>query len=142
MLNEGKYATDAYNWRNQLDFNRTFAERHAINAVAGVEVSQSKINNRTFAPIYGYDDNYLTSRPIQEVVVTNCFNERKVSIPVKSMFRYSLQRYFSAFTNLAYTFDDKYSISGSFRTDDARRFYEISALAGLFDTENNLWMQW
>ena len=117
ILNEGKYATDAYNWRNQLDFNRTFAERHAINAVAGVEVRQSKINNRTFAPIYGYDDNYLTSRPIQEVVVTNCFNERKVSIPVKSMFRYSLQRYFSAFTNLAYTFDDKYSISGSFRTD-------------------------
>lgn len=118
ILNEGKYVTDAYNWRNQLNFNRTFAERHAINFVGGVEVSQRKTNNRTFAPIYGYDDNYLTSYPVQEVVVEDCFGSKSPSgIPVKPMFNYDMQRYFSAFANLAYTFDDKYSLSGSYRTD-------------------------
>lgn len=118
ILNEGKYVTDAYNWRNQLDFNRTFAERHAINFVGGLEVSQHKTNNRTFAPLYGYDDNYQLSRPIQQVVVTNCFGETsKSGIPVNNLFRYYLQRYFSAFANLAYTLDDRYTLSGSFRTD-------------------------
>ena len=118
ILNEGKYVTDAYNWRNQLSFNRTFAEQHAINFIAGIEVSQNKVNNRTSAPIYGYNDNYLTSYPIQNVVVENCFGETsKSGIPTKPMFTYDMQRYFSAFANLAYTFDDRYSLSGSFRTD-------------------------
>lgn len=118
ILNEGKFVTDAYNWRNQLSFNRTFAEQHAINFIAGIEVSQNKVNNRTSAPIYGYDDNYLTSYPIQNVVVENCFGETsKAGIPTKPMFTYDMQRYFSAFANLAYTFDDRYSLSGSFRTD-------------------------
>lgn len=124
ILNEGKYVTDAYNWRNQLNFNRTFAERHAFNFVGGIEISQKKLNNRSFAPIYGYNDDYLTSYPIQEVMVFDCFvaddaktENSKVSIPVTSMFRYNMQRYFSAFANLAYTLDDKYSLSASFRTD-------------------------
>lgn len=118
ILNEGKYVTDAYNWRNQLSFNRTFAERHAINFIGGVEVSQNKANNKTFAPIYGYDDDFLTSYPIQNVVVTDCFGTKMTNgIPTKPMFNYDMQRYFSAFANLAYTFDDKYSLSGSYRTD-------------------------
>ena len=118
ILNEGKYTTDAYNWRNQLNFNRTFAELHAINFVGGVEISQNKVNNRTLAPVYAYNDEYQTSHPIQNVVVENCFGEKnKSGIPVSPMFRYNLQRYFSVFANLAYTFDDKYSVSGSYRTD-------------------------
>lgn len=118
ILNESKFVTDAYNWRNQLSFNRTFAERHAINFIAGVEISQNKARNNSYAPVYGYNDEYLTSFPIQNVVVEDCFGERsRTGIPTKSMFNYDMQRYFSAFANLAYTFDDKYSISGSFRTD-------------------------
>lgn len=118
ILNESKLVTDAYNWRNQLSFVRTFAERHAINFIAGIEVSQNKANNNSYAPVYGYNDDYLTSYPIQNVVVEDCFGEKsRTGIPTKPMFSYNMQRYFSAFANLAYTFDDKYSISGSFRTD-------------------------
>lgn len=118
ILNESKYTTDAYNWRNQVNFNRTFAERHAINFVGGIEVSQNKVNNRTFAPLYGYSDEYLTSRPIQNVVVVDCFGTKSLSgINTRSSFSYAMQRYFSAFANLSYTFNDKYSVSGSYRTD-------------------------
>lgn len=118
ILNENKYTTDAYNWRNQINFNRTFAERHAINFVGGIEVSQNKTNNKTFAPVYGYNDEYLTSRPIQNVVVVDCFGTKSLTgINTRSSFSYAMQRYFSAFANLSYTFDDKYSVSGSYRTD-------------------------
>ena len=118
ILNESKYTTDAYNWRNQINFNRTFAERHAINFVGGIEVSQNKANNKTYAPVYGYNDEYLTSRPIQNVVVVDCFGIKSLNgINTRSSFSYAMQRYFSAFANLSYTFDDKYSVSGSYRTD-------------------------
>ena len=118
ILNENKYTTDAYNWRNQVNFNRTFAEHHAINFVGGIEISQNKVNSRTFAPVYGYNDEYLTSHPIQNVVVENCFGETSQSgINTKSTFAYNMQRYFSAFANISYTLNDKYSISGSYRTD-------------------------
>lgn len=117
ILRENKYTTDAYNWRNQVNFNRTFAELHAINFVGGIEISQNKIKSRTYAPVYAYDDEYLTSYPIQQIKVENCFGNKEVSIPASSSFSYALQRYFSAFANLAYTFKDRYSVSGSYRTD-------------------------
>lgn len=120
ILNESKLVTDSYNWRNQINFARTFAERHAINFVGGIEISQSKNNPRTYAPVYGYDDEYLTSYPIQNVRVKGCFDEYvpQSIIDTKSSFiTYAVERYFSAFANLSYTFDDKYSISGSYRTD-------------------------
>lgn len=117
ILRENKYTTDAYNWRNQINFNRTFAERHAINFVGGIEVSQNKAKSRTFAPIYAYDDEYLTSYPIQNIKVEDIYGNKDSYINTRSSFSYALQRYFSAFANLAYTFDDKYSISGSYRTD-------------------------
>lgn len=117
ILRENKFTTDAYNWRNQINFNRTFAERHAINFVGGIEISQNKAKRRTFAPIYAYDDEYLTSYPIQNTKVEDIFGNKNAVIDTRSSFSYALQRYFSAFANLAYTFDDKYSISGSYRTD-------------------------
>ena len=118
IFNRRKYTTDAYNWRNQVNFVRTFADRHAINFVGGIEIMQNKVEGETYAPVYAYDDRYLTSYPIKETVVENCFGDTPVSgIDTRSAFSYDLQRYFSVFANIAYTYDDKYSISGSYRTD-------------------------
>lgn len=118
ILYRNKYTTDAYNWRNQVNFVRTFADRHAINFVGGVEIMQNKVQGQTYAPTYAYDDHYLTSHPIKETVVETCYGETPTAgIDTRSSFSYTLQRYFSAFANVAYTYDDKYSISGSYRTD-------------------------
>lgn len=118
ILEESKVVTDAYNWRNQLNYSHTFVEKHAINFVGGIEISQNKRNSNNFAPVYGYDDEYLTSFPIQKVVVEDSFGVTNPGgIPTSSSFAYALQRYFSAFANLAYTFNDKYTFSTSYRTD-------------------------
>lgn len=122
ILNESKRVTDSYNWRNQVNFARTFAERHAINFVGGIEISQNKNNPRTYAPIYGYDGEYLTSEPIQNLRVRGCFDNpysapQSIINARSSFVTYAVERYFSAFANLSYTYDDKYSISGSYRTD-------------------------
>lgn len=118
ILYREKYTTDAYNWRNQVNFVRTFADRHAINFVGGIEIMQNKWQGQTYAPAYAYDDHYLTSHPITETVVENCTGDTPVvGIDTRSSFSYTMQRYFSAFANVAYTYDDKYSISGSYRTD-------------------------
>lgn len=118
ILNESKYTTDAYNWRNQVNFNRTFTDRHAINFVGGFEIMQNKVDSRVYAPVYGYDDEYLTSYPIQNVKVQNAFGIIETAgINTRNTFAYANQRYFSAFANIAYTLDEKYSVSGSYRTD-------------------------
>lgn len=118
ILNESKYTTDAYNWRNQINFNRTFTDRHAINFVGGFEIMQNKLDSRVYAPVYGYDDDYLTSYPIQNVKVENAFGMVETAgINTRNTFAYANQRYFSAFANIAYTLDEKYSVSASYRTD-------------------------
>lgn len=118
ILNESKYTTDAYNWRNQINFNRTIADRHDINFVGGLEIMQNKVDSRRYAPVYGYDDDYLTSYPIQNVKVENVFGMVEPSgIDTRNTFASAKQRYFSAFANIAYTLDEKYSVSGSYRTD-------------------------
>lgn len=118
IMDESKYTTDAYNWRNQVNFTRTFIDRHAINFVGGVEIMQNKADSRKYAPVYGYDDEYLTSYPIQNTKVKNIFDRTEpAGIDTRNTFSYANQRYFSAFANIAYTLDEKYSVSASYRTD-------------------------
>ena len=44
-------------------------------------------------------------------------DRQSLNIEYINQFTYRTDRYFSAFANLAYTFNDRYSISGSFRID-------------------------
>lgn len=65
---------------------------------------------------------YLLQNPIvhQENVSVNIATERSsntLSAMYQNSFSYTTDRYFSAFGNLSYTFDDRYTVSGSVRTD-------------------------
>ena len=65
---------------------------------------------------------YLFQNPIvhQENVSVNIATERSsntLSAMYQNSFSYTTDRYFSAFGNLSYTFDDRYTVSGSVRTD-------------------------
>lgn len=118
ILYESKSIIDNYNWRNQINFNRTVAKVHAINFVGGIEISQLRTKNYNYAPSYGYDDDHLTVGifPNGTKGLTNWIGNA-LNLNYINEYKYRTDRYFSAFANLAYTFDDRYSISGSFRID-------------------------
>ena len=118
ILTQAKTLVDSYNWRNQINFNRTIAKIHTINFVGGIELSQLRTKSYNYAPTYGYDDDHLTVGifPNGTKGLKNWIGN-SLNIEYINQFTYRTDRYFSAFANLAYTFNDRYSISGSFRID-------------------------
>ncbi|MEL6483504.1 MAG: SusC/RagA family TonB-linked outer membrane protein, partial [Bacteroidota bacterium] len=122
------------NWtfRNQLVYDNSWNEGlHKVTALAGYESQEQLFNNRqTF--IRGYDlrsqlapalDYEALQSGITGTLALNNFGRSQISI-VNEPFGESevLLRFTSFYANGAYTFDDKYTVSGSFRADESNLF--------------------
>ena len=109
--------------RAQVNLNRTFADRHAIAAVAGVETID-RVNQSWYYPrTYGFNDQTLSVGDlvygyggVGEAQLLDWQGDPQTFSHLNG-FGYMTDRYFSAFANASYTFDGKYTISGSVRTD-------------------------
>ncbi len=68
----GTNSIRAYNFRQQVDFNKTFAEKHDVTALFGMEIRENKTeyNNRKY---YNYDPALLTYDLIDERVLSNTY---------------------------------------------------------------------
>lgn len=108
--------------RNQLNFNQTFAERHTVALIAGLETTDRHYQYFGYPRTYGYNDETLSVGTLPgKGTVTNwegySVNLYSSSYYGASTFTDTTDRYFSAFGNLSYTYDNKYTLSGSYRTD-------------------------
>lgn len=110
---------ESYNLRAQADFNRTFG-KHNISAIAGTEVISSTTDIIPTVTRYGFNKNtysvlstpdYVTRRP-------NIFGVSSL-MPYEGLGALTqyIERYFSAYANASYTFNNKYSVTAGFRTD-------------------------
>jgi TonB-linked SusC/RagA family outer membrane protein len=126
--------TTSYVFRNQLNFNRDFGTKHSINAIAGMEISQYRTDKRVNPWLYGYYPEKLQSTvPVygygssveQFVNVTGTPSTLNGGITVMD---YGLNRYVSYYSNVAYTYDQKYTISGSIRGDASNFITSIASL--------------
>lgn len=129
VLSQGKSEVKAYNFRNQLTYNRTFGGKHHIDFLAGTETQSRVIESTTNPQSFGFDPETLTSSQLVGDINTaslwNFFPARFASgiygfnlIP-EYRFSENTTRFFSVYGNLAYTYNDKYTITGSYRTDAA-----------------------
>lgn len=122
ILTQSRAKTEAWIWRNQVSFDRKFNTNHELSAVVGMEVRD--IVSETFGnpTTYGYDDETLTRGtfpngpggtfyPIQNWLGSN------QTFTYTNSFSYGTERFLSMYGNAAYTFLDKYTVSGSIRTD-------------------------
>jgi|GEM_PF-179531 len=108
-----------YVLRAQADYGKTFG-KHDIVAIAGTEIMSSTQNNIPLIWRYGYNENtnavlssldYVNQR--QNIFGVNAYMPY---IAPSSLLTYE-DRFFSAYTNAAYTYDEKYTLSGSLRAD-------------------------
>lgn len=109
--------------RGQVNFNRTFAGRHAVAAIAGFETIDNVYQTFGHPRTYGYDDNSLSVGTFPNGVggsgalTIRNWQGSAQTFGYTNSFSYLTDRYFSAFANASYTFDGKYTLSGSVRTD-------------------------
>ncbi len=108
----------AFNFGNQLKYNRTFGN-HQVTAGMFTEIS-SRVGEAYSAPtVYGYDPDMLTSVvPDVYYPVHSYWGGTDYTLDgMQSSMSYTDKRFFSLLGNGAYTWQSKYSVTGSFRID-------------------------
>lgn len=108
--------------RNQINFNQTFADKHTIAFVGGVETTDRHAQSFGYPRVYGYNDETLTVGKYPNGGSVKDWTGATVDLFSSSYggistFSDTTDRYFSAFGNASYTYDNKYTVSGSYRTD-------------------------
>lgn len=113
--------SQSVNFRNQLNFNRTFSDKHDINFIAGVEIIENQSEGTILPEVFGasqYMNGVAQLPDMSETLDYGVFNNTTfLGILRNPRFIESKIRYFSAYGNLAYSFDNRYTVTGSIRTD-------------------------
>lgn len=123
FLDQSSSQRDVLTLRGQVNFNRTFADRHAVAAIAGFEAIDNVYQSFGHPRTYGYDDKSLSVGTFPNgaggsgALRINNWQGAAQTFAYTNSFSYLTDRYFSAFANASYTFDRKYTLSGSARTD-------------------------
>jgi TonB-linked SusC/RagA family outer membrane protein len=121
ILYSNNQSVVAQNARAQLSYNWNSNPRHNVSVIAGAEVSQSVAEGNSNTA-YGYDDatkssqlvdflNFYSTNPSGTVKILNNFGFSKTT-----------DRFISYFVSGNYTFDKKYSLLVSARTDKSNLF--------------------
>lgn len=122
VLDLGNGDIEHYDIRGQLSLNRNFGKDHRIDGIAGAEVREYGTKTAT-SRLYGYDDQTLTSMPVNyDVFYLTAITKSRRKPDLPNTLTDIKDRYVSWFTNLNYIFREKYVISGSARLDDSNLF--------------------
>lgn len=112
----------SWNLRGQLNFNRNYGP-HLISAILGIEAREASYESR-IGQSYGYDPAKYISFPTMDY--NTQYTIRPTGglsrIPNQENFFGNVNRFTSYYGNAAYTFNDKYTLSGSARVDGSNFF--------------------
>lgn len=125
---EGNY----YTFRTQATYDKTFADKHAVSAIAGFEFRQT-FSRSVQSQLYGYDDQTLTNNTglmnFKELTTIKSSDLGKLYSPQYVFISSDVadadevkHRYESYYFTANYTYDKRYSVSGSYRVDKADLF--------------------
>ncbi|WP_320019187.1 SusC/RagA family TonB-linked outer membrane protein [Labilibaculum manganireducens] len=113
--------SNSYNFRQQLNLNKTFQEQHQITWIVGSETRHSKLEYSDQTR-YGYDSDMLTSQYLNQPLLTGGFSGLMNSWAYLNNSDLASQqelvnRFVSFYSNAAYSYNNKYTLSGSIRWD-------------------------
>lgn len=114
------------NGRFQLNYQKQFNKKHDISALLGGELRENKIRT-TYDQRFGYDDQLLSFqmvdfKTLSSVGVSGILNASPQKLSENMSIADVTHRYLSAYANVGYTFDARYSFNGSIRIDQADLF--------------------
>lgn len=131
--------TSAYTLRSQLTYNKILNEKHDLAVLLGVEQRKNTNSNR-LNTVFGYNSNILSIKPADLSLLANRnYYPAYTNIMVSGLNGYAIDqstfndffnetyqddRFISSYTNVAYTYNHKYSATGSLRIDQSNLFGE------------------
>jgi len=120
ILNRTDQYTSAYNFRQQLSYDQTFKDVHSVTAILGTETIQNKQELHR-NKLFNYDSQMLTSSMINNAMLLSGVSgvlgyNNMYSTELSGNYE-NVNRFVSVYGNAAYTYDDKYSVTGSLRWD-------------------------
>lgn len=111
---------DSYNVRGQIDYHKTFKEKHELTVLLGGELISSTRDITPTYTRYGYNEytNLVQLNPDFFTKVKSLLGQT-VNYPYASLGKLQTieERFLSAYMNLSYTYDGRYTLSMSARTD-------------------------
>ncbi|MFD2288074.1 SusC/RagA family TonB-linked outer membrane protein [Pedobacter petrophilus] len=107
--------------RGQLNYDNIFNGVHQLTLIAGSEIRQTKIG-QGFNTMYGYNTGTGFSRPVDFSTPYPTILFFNGNLAGSSTQEDKTRRYLSYYSNTAYTFKGKYTLSGSIRYDDYNNF--------------------
>ncbi|UMB59566.1 SusC/RagA family TonB-linked outer membrane protein [Lutibacter sp. A80] len=126
FLREQNSTSEGYTLRAQANYNKQFKEDHTINIILGGEVREI-INKSNSSAYFGYDDNTLFTLPVDYSAISGMnavYSPFNPTISFLNLFSqgYENNRFVSAYSNIVYSFKNKYSLTGSIRVDQSNLF--------------------
>lgn len=112
--------------RNFLNYIKKLGEKHYFNVLAGFDLNR-RINEGDRNRLYGYNDQLLTSQNIDLIglnVGIKDWEGKTYTYDHSSYVRnnYTENREYSFYGTLAYTYDNRYTVTGSWRNDHSNLF--------------------
>ena len=105
-----------YNWKAQIEYSGTFAKKHELDLMAGMEM-RGTTNTTIHTKGFGYDHKTMVTEPMP--IPSGDAGERLANSSYFKQYQKSFyeNRYLSYFFTGSYTYDNRYTIFGSMRYD-------------------------
>mgnify|MGYP001166147496 CR=1 FL=1 len=111
---------ESHSGRAQLHYTQSWFN-HEIAALAGSEIRELKAETNS-STLYGFNQETLSSRPVDYVTIYNNNPTGSSSIPYPRNTGEQINRFFSWYGNMSYTYNSKYILSASGRIDKSNLF--------------------
>jgi len=120
ILNNLNGTTNNYTLRGQFNYDNRFGENHQLTAIAGSEIRETNASQAT-SRLFGFNEGTGLSRPVNFFTpyATISGTQTLSGAPERLDKR---RRFLSYYSNAAYTYLSKYTVSGSIRYDDYNNF--------------------
>lgn len=108
-------------FRLQLNFDKSW-KNHNLTAIAGQEIRENTRNSNRYRT-YGYNEEILTGAFVDYLnLYPNYVTKQMSRIPTNNGFSKTINRFISFYSNAAYTYKNKYTVSASMRRDASNIF--------------------
>ncbi|MFD2556542.1 SusC/RagA family TonB-linked outer membrane protein [Sphingobacterium tabacisoli] len=118
IFNSLDQSLHAYNFRQQLDFVKTFKDKHHINAIAGLEIRENKIyaSDQT---LYNYDPVSLQHEMLDKNITSagTMWGATFTQNTDLGRIAQDMPRFVSVYANAGYSYENRFLLTGSTRWD-------------------------